>query len=210
MARPCPFAPILARAMLATIMKTWPLPGTVAVLLSAGCHHDSNPDAAGPCPASWLEAPAVDPSIAVPAALARVIFHAAASGSQNYVCARSAADAGNPPGWSFIGPEANLSDCRAARIGRHFASDGVPNWQMLDGAYVAAHKVASSTPQSDAAPWLLLLADSHSETGPLAATRYVQRVHTNGGLAPGATCDAGNLGAVEKVPYTADYYFYGP
>ena len=81
---------------------------------------------------------------------------------------------------------------------------------MLDGAYVTAHKIASSTSQSDAVPWLLLLADSRSQTGPLAATRYVQRVRTSGGRAPGATCDASNLGAVEKVPYTADYYFYGP
>jgi len=195
--------------MLAAIMKTWPFAGTSAVLLAAGCHHGSNPDA-DPCPASWLEAPAVDPSIAVPAAFAHVIFHAAASGSQNYVCGRSSADAGSAPGWSFVGPEANLSDCKAARVGQHFASDGVPNWQMLDGTHVAAHKVASSTPQSDAVPWLLLLADSRSQTGPLAATRYVQRVRTSGGVAPGATCDASNLGAVEKVPYTADYYFYGP
>lgn len=80
---------------------------------------------------------------------------------------------------------------------------------MLDGAYVVARKVASSTPQSDAVPWLLLAVDSRSQTGPLAATLYVQRVRTSGGLAPNATCDASNLGAVEKVPYTADYYFYG-
>ena len=196
--------------MLATSMKTWRFAGAFAVLLAAGCHHGSKPDDADACPASWLEAPAVDPAIAAPAASARVIFHAAASGSQNYVCARSAADAGSALRWSFIGPEANLSDCKAAPIGRHFASDGVPNWQMLDGTYVTAHKVASATPQSEAVPWLLLLADGRSQTGSLAATRYVQRVRTSGGLAPGASCDASKLGAVEKVPYTADYYFYGP
>jgi Protein of unknown function (DUF3455) len=195
--------------MIAT-MKAYRFAGTLAALLAAACHHGGNPDVADPCPASWLEAPAVDPSIAVPATFARVVFHAAASGSQNYVCARSAADAGGALGWSFIGPEASLSDCKAAPFGRHFASDGGPQWQTLDGAFVAAHKVASSSPQSDAVPWLLLLADSRSQTGPLAATRYVQRVRTSGGVAPGATCDAGNLGAVEKVPYTADYYFYGP
>lgn len=191
-------------------MKTWRFAG-FAMVLSAGCHRGDPPAATDLCPASWLDAPAVDPSIAVPAASGRVLVHAAASGTQNYVCARTAGDAGGAPGWSFSGPEADLSDCHAARIGRHFAGEGgAPNWQMLDGANVAGHKVAASTPRGDGAPWLLLLADSRSPTGPLAATRYVQRVRTSGGLAPTAPCDASHLGAVEKVPYTAEYYFYGP
>jgi Protein of unknown function (DUF3455) len=195
-------------------MEAPPFAKSLVLLLLAGCHHGGEGEAgasADRCPAPWLEAPAVDPSIAVPDASRHVVFHAAASGSQNYLCAPSSADAAGAPRWSFVGPEANLSDCKGARVGRHFASDGGgAEWQLLDGAYVVAHKVASSTPQSDAAPWLLLLADSRSQTGAFAATRYVQRVRTSGGLAPKVTCDASDLGAVEKVPYTAEYYFYGP
>src|SRR5277367_708312 len=122
------------------------------VVLPAGCRHGGDDAAlsAHECPASWLAAPAVDPSIAVPSGSPRVLFHAAAAGSQIYVCARPAGDASGPPAWSFAAPEANLVDCKGAVVGRHFLNEnaGLPEWQLTDGAYVIAHKVASA-PRSD-------------------------------------------------------------
>src|SRR5688572_18747709 len=39
----------------------------------------------------------------------------------------------------------------------------------------------------------------------LAATTYIQRVHTSGGVAPTTSCVVGEKAF---VPYTTDYYFY--
>ena len=43
----------------------------------------------------------------------------------------------------------------------------------------------------------------------LSNTTYIQRVNTTGGMAPATGCSqAGNVGALTMVPYTADYFFY--
>jgi hypothetical protein len=162
----------------------------------------------GGCPAAWLVAPQVDPSIAVPSDGGTLRIHAAASGTQNYAC--TATDAGTT--WTFVGPEATLDDCTGALFGHHFASDGgaaSPEWQATDGTYVVGHKVAAFTPDggSGSVPWLLLQVVGQGGSGPLAQSLYVQRLDTDGGVAPGPGCDAG---ATQAVPYTADYYFYGP
>lgn len=185
-----------------------------SVLLLAACDHNGAAPAAppaDPCPTAWLDTPTVDAPIAVPPGNPRVVLHAAATGTQNYTCSPGAD--GGAPAWSFIGPEATLSDCKGATLGKHFATDaGAPEWQLADGTYVVAHKVAAS-PKTGAVPWLLLAADGHGASGPLTTARFVQRVNTTGGVAPDAPCDASSLGAgrtVKKIPYTADYYFYAP
>ena len=58
--------------------------------------------------------------------------------------------------------------------------------------------------------WLLLRVTG-AETGPtggrrLTATSYIQRVNTDGGIAPAGDCPA--VGAKLFVPYTADYVLY--
>jgi hypothetical protein len=200
------------------LAPAWAVAAALALAVAgSGCRPSSPPDAAPPvagCPAGWLEPPAVDASIAAPAGNARVVLHLAGAGSQNYACAAVASDAGKTSyAWSFRGPEAALSDCRGTPLGRHFASESgatAPEWQLADGAYVIAHKTAASSPGGGAVPWLLLSVDGHSGAGPLTEARYVQRVHTSGGVAPGTPCDATNVGAVQKVPYSADYFFFGP
>ncbi|MBV9949721.1 MAG: DUF3455 domain-containing protein [Myxococcales bacterium] len=167
------------------------------------------------CPSEWLRAPAVAASIAVPDGGGAPAIHVAASGTQNYACARAAGDGGAGFAWIPVGPEATLSDCRGAVVGSHFGSDAgasAPEWQLRDGSYVVGRKLAASTPPeaAGAVPWLLLGADGRGGSGPLANARFVQRVATRGGVAPSGGCDAGTLGAVQKVPYQADYYFYGP
>ena len=161
----------------------------------------------GGCPAAWLVAPAVDPSIAVPADGGTVRIHVAGSGTQNYACTTT--DAGTA--WTLTGPTATLDDCAGALYGHHFASDGgaaFPEWQATDGTYVVGRKVAAFTPDGGSAsvPWLLLQVVGQGGSGELAQSLYVQRLNTDGGVAAGA-CDAG---ATETVPYSADYFFYGP
>jgi Protein of unknown function (DUF3455) len=168
------------------------------------------------CPAAWLGAPRVDPSIAVPDG--GVILHAAANGSQDYACMHTTTDAGAAYAWTFVGPEADLTDCNGALIGHHMASDGgptLPEWiQTSDGTYVIGRKVGSGfTPDGGAGsiPWLLLQAVAHGGSGTLSQAQYIQRVKTDGGISPsGGTCDQSSAGTAQKVPYTADYFFFGP
>jgi hypothetical protein len=169
----------------------------------------------GGCPASWMVAPSVDPSITVPADGGAVLLHTAASGTQNYTCTQI--DAGSFT-WSFVGPEAELRDCNASLVGHHFASDAgatAPEWQTIDGTYVIGKRVAPPfVPDGGAmsVPWLLLQGTSHGGTGTLSRAGYIQRLFTDGGVAPSTACDqtvAGGAQASQKVPYVADYYFFG-
>lgn len=142
----------------------------------------------GGCPATWLVAPSVDPSIAVPADGGAVLIHATGSGTQNYACT-VAADGG--AGWTFVGPLATLDDCSGAPFGSHFASDAgsaFPEWQATDGTYVVGHKLAAFTPDGGAqsVPWLLLKVVGQGGSGTLAQSAYVQRLNTAGGVAPGS------------------------
>ena len=169
----------------------------------------------GGCPAEWMVAPTVDPPIAVPDGGGGVLLHAGGTGTQNYTCSSVAVDGGTSYAWVFTGPQADLADCAMHNIGKHFASDGgpgAPEWLTTsDGTYVIGKKVAAETPDggSGAIPWLLLQAQAHGGTGTLSHADYIQRVRTNGGLAPSTGCDASSVGMTQDVPYTADYYFFG-
>jgi Protein of unknown function (DUF3455) len=168
----------------------------------------------GSCPAAWFEAPEVDPSIALPDGGGGVLIHAGGDGTQNYVCEALANDAGYA--WTLVTPEAKLSDCHGAVIGHHFASEagaGFPEWQSTDGTYVVGIKhVPTFTPDggSGSIPWLLLTGVGAGGTGTLSKTDYIQRLNTDGGNAPATGCDGTKVGAAVNVPYTAEYYFYGP
>jgi hypothetical protein len=182
---------------------------------------DSAPEAAtdasdAGCPGSWSIPPDVDPAIAVPDGGGGVLLHASASGTQDYACTAVTTDAGPGFAWAFVGPEADLANCGGQKIGKHFASDGgpgMPEWMTTaDGTYVIAKRMAAFTPDGGGAiAWLLLREQSTGGAGLLAKTLYVQRLNTNGGLTPAAaTCDQDAAGATKQVPYTADYYFFGP
>ena len=166
----------------------------------------------GGCPSTWTATPDVGvPGLDVPDGGGGVILHGAASGTQNYMC--EANDAGYS--WTFTGPQANLDDCSSNLIAHHFASDAgptAPEWQTLDNSYVIGKKIAAYTPDggSGSVPWLLLQETSNGGSGVIAQTLYIQRLFTDGGVAPTSTCDQGTVGTTMQQPYTADYYFYGP
>jgi hypothetical protein len=172
----------------------------------------------GGCPTSWYVAPVTDPSIALPDGGGGVLLHAMGSGTQNYVCKATPNDSGGPEfTWTLVTPDANLTDCHANVIGHHFASEAgasFPEWQTTDGTYVIGTKhLPTFTPDGGAGsiPWLLLTAVDAGGSGTLSMTDYIQRLNTDGGNAPSTGCaEAGDVGSTTDVPYTADYYFYGP
>jgi hypothetical protein len=173
------------------------------------------------CTGAWLVAPTVPSSITPDAGV--VILHALGSGTQDYACVGTPIDGGADAGdagatfkWTLTGPNATLSDCNGNAIGSHFASEGgagFPEWMTVgDSTYVVGQKVNGGvTPDSGTAVnWLLLRAVDAGGSGPLSTVTYVQRLDTDGGLAPATGCDFDASGATQNVSYTADYYFYGP
>lgn len=129
----------------------------------------------------------------------------AAKGVQIYEC-RARKDAAGYE-WAFVAPEAELFDARGNTIGRHGAG---PYWQANDGSrIVGTLKQRADAPVAGAIPWLLLTAKSNGPDGSFSKVTSVQRVKTVGGIAPAAGCDS--AGAMARVSYTADYYFFvGP
>jgi hypothetical protein len=136
----------------------------------------------------------------------KVILVGHATGVQIYVC-KAKADDPSKFEWSFKVPEADLTDSHGKKIIHHFAG---PTWKHNDGSEVVGKKVAGAdAPKPDAVPWLLLTAASHTGTGVLSRVTSIQRIHTEGGVAPSAnTCDASANGKEARIAYKADYYFY--
>jgi hypothetical protein len=138
-----------------------------------------------------------------PAAEESLAVMVAAKGVQIYEC-RSAAN--GRAEWAFVAPEADLFDADGAPIGTHYAG---PQWEWYDASRIAGTvKARADAPRPDAIPWLLLSAKSLGAAGTLAGVTSIQRVNTVGGIAPRDGCSPGTVGAVKRVGYTADYYFF--
>jgi hypothetical protein len=132
----------------------------------------------------------------------KVAFHTHASGVQIYIATPSPTD---PLAlvWTFSAPEAVLFDNDGNAVGIHYAG---PTWESASGSKVRAARVAGTTVDASAIPWLLLKATSAEGPGIFARTTYIQRVNTVGGLAPAAAPT--QAGQVARVAYTAEYFFY--
>jgi hypothetical protein len=136
----------------------------------------------------------------------RVLATLSAHGVQIYEC--RAATAGAAPAWAFVAPEATLTDRLGRRVGDHGAG---PSWTADDGSrIVGSVRARADAPRPSAIPWLLLSARSTGAPGRLSPVTLVQRLHTEGGLAPADGCDVQSLGRQARVPYRADYRLFEP
>ena len=151
------------------------------------------------------ERPEVPENLKAPAD-EQVILAAHATGVQIYVCQ---AGAEQKFGWVLKAPEAELADSTGKQVVHHSAG---PTWKHVDGSEVKGKVLAKQdAPKGDAIPWLLLAAASHTGEGILSRVTSIQRIHTEGGLAPPAnTCDGSASGKESRSAYAADYYFYAP
>jgi hypothetical protein len=134
-----------------------------------------------------------------------ILLKAHGRGVQIYTCKARANDP-NSFAWSFNAPEADLIDERGNKIGRHYAG---PTWEAGDGSRVTGEvQQKADAPKAGAIPWLLLKAKSHEGAGTLGRVLSIQRVNTEGGVAPVAGCGQAHLNNEVRVDYRADYYFY--
>jgi hypothetical protein len=138
-----------------------------------------------------------------PPAGAKAILTLTGVGVQIYAC-RDSADG---PAWTFVAPEAKLVDEHGAETGTHGAG---PVWMLKDGSSVKGRVVATrASLDASSIPWLLLKAAETKGPGVLAGVAFIRRSETVGGKARPTGCDAGHMGAIDKVPYKAIYTFYG-
>ncbi len=111
----------------------------------------------------------------------------------------------NGASWTFVAPEAVLfadADGNGV-VGIHY---GGPTWESNSGSKVVGTVLERCTPDPDAIPWLLLKAVSNEGPGMFKRVTYIQRVNTEGGLAP---TEAGDfVGEEARIPYTTEYFFY--
>jgi Protein of unknown function (DUF3455) len=135
-----------------------------------------------------------------------VVLEAHAKGVQIYACQLGA---DQKPAWVFKAPEAELTDAAGKTIVHHSAG---PTWKHVDGSEVTAIKAEQrDAPKPGAIPWLRLTVNSHKGEGTLSRVTSIQRIHTEGGLAPSAnTCEAATNSKEERIAYEADYVFYAP
>ena len=153
---------------------------------------------------STLKASNVPAAIAVPSG-SKLAFTLHGSGLQNYECRAKPAGAGGYD-WVFVSPEAALSDRLGALVGRHYAG---PTWEYGDDSKVTGKVLAdAAAPKPGDIAWLLLQGTSSARIGVFNGVTYIQRVNTEGGVAPSDACAANLVGTKKAVPYNADYLFY--
>jgi hypothetical protein len=137
----------------------------------------------------------------------KVLLKALGKGVQIYGCKVTAADPGKFD-WSFKAPEADLTNKDGKKIAKHYAG---PTWEANDGSKVVGEVLKRvDAPRPGAVPWLLLKAKTNEGTGTFARVTYIQRVDTEGGVAPTAGCDQAHVNTEARVAYSANYYFYVP
>lgn len=109
-------------------------------------------------------------------------------------------------GWVFKGPHAVLNDREGSQIGSYYGPPAT--WESLDGSKLTATELAVAPNGDDNIPLQLVEADPAEGDGAMSGVSYIQRLDTQGGVAPDADCSADNEGATAVVTYQADYIFW--
>lgn len=174
-----------------------------------------------PTRADDLVPPPVPTAIQVPAGN-KLFLVGHATGTQNYICLP--ADGGVK--FVLFTPQATLFKEQKQIITHYFSPNPAEGgtvratWQHSKDSSTVWGMVASGNSSADPAyvdpnsiPWLLVTVtgteNGSGDGDTLVKTTFIQRVHTNGGVAPATGCtSASEIGIRAYVPYTADYYFY--
>jgi hypothetical protein len=135
----------------------------------------------------------------------KVAMETVGAGSITYEC-RTKANMASEYEWFFVGPDARLMDRSGKQVGRYYGPPAT--WENSDGSKVTATQVAVSPAAAGSIPMQLVKANPATGSGDMTGVTYIQRVSTQGGVAPAMACGATNLGTRQVVQYQADYIFY--
>ena len=133
--------------------------------------------------------------LAPPAGSVRLGSADVVEGTQTYTCT----------GGKFTGasvPEARLEGDEPFAEIHHFKG---PSWQSEDDESLVTAAKDKELAKAGSIPELLLKVNSHTGDGVMSKVNFIQRLDTEGGVAPGEACTDG---ATQAVPYTATYVFF--
>ncbi|GAB3257225.1 DUF3455 domain-containing protein [Chitinimonas naiadis] len=183
-------------------MKTFAtltLSATGLMLLSA-CAGMSGPGT----PARPYSQDALPDAVKVPAGNL-VALETTGIGEITYEC-RAKANMAGAFEWTFVGPQADLKNRGGTRIGTYYGPPAT--WASLDGSKVTGTQLAVAPAGTGNIPAQLVKANPATGTGAMAGITFIQRVATQGGVAPASPCDQMAAGRKEVVKYQADYIFW--
>lgn len=147
---------------------------------------------------------ALPEAVRVPAGLKQTLATTGV-GEITYEC-REKKDQAGAHEWVFVAPVATLYDAGRKAVGRYYAG---PTWEAADGSRVTGKQVAVAPGGAGNIPLQLVKAEPAMGAGAMQGVAYIQRLHTQGGVAPALACDAASKGRRQQVAYQADYVFYG-
>lgn len=176
-------------------LSTWPLLALAAPLLCA-C-------SAMPSRTAFTQ-DQLPEAVRVPAGHA-VALETVGVGQITYEC-RTKAGAATAFEWVFVGPQATLAQRSGAAIGRYYGPPAT--WESQDGSKVTGTQVAVAPATPGSIPLQLVKANPAMGDGAMRGVSFIQRVATQGGVAPAAPCQADSVGRKEVVNYQADYIFW--
>ena len=135
----------------------------------------------------------------------RVAMETVGVGQITYEC-RAKKDAAGQFEWVFAGPDAKLNDRQGKQVGRYYGPPAT--WESQDGSKLTATQLAVAPAGAGNIPLQLVKANPAMGQGVMQGVTYIQRVATQGGVAPSSACSAANLGGKQIVNYQADYIFW--
>jgi hypothetical protein len=159
--------------------------------------------ATGPAP-MMVDNTTLPEAVRAPAG-ARQTMWTVGRGELTYEC-REKKDMAGQFEWAFAGPVATLYAADQKAVGRYYAG---PTWEANDGSKVTGKQVAVAPGGAGNIPLQLVKAEPAMGRGAMQGVAYIQRLNTQGGVAPAAGCDATAKGKRQQVSYAADYVFYG-
>lgn len=191
-----------------TRMKSVPMLASLlpAALLGA-CAMSGSSMSGAPASASMAFSQAGLPaSVQVPEGH-RVSMETVGVGKITYEC-RAKKDMAGQFEWTFVGPDATLMDRQRREVGKYYGPPAT--WESRDGSKLTGTQLAVAPAQAGSIPLQLVKANPAMGAGAMQGVSHIQRVATQGGVAPQAMCDASTAGQKQVVSYQADYIFWSP
>lgn len=135
----------------------------------------------------------------------KVALETVGKGLITYEC-RAKKDMAGQFEWVFAGPDAQLLDGSGKQVGKYYGPPAT--WEAMDGSKITGKQLAVSPGGAGNIPLQFVQADPAMGRGAMTGVTYIQRLKTQGGVAPASACAAGNMGAKQTVTYQADYIFW--
>ena len=179
-------------------MKFSTVLGAICAATLSACASQS-----GMAPPAFSQA-ALPEAVKVPAGHS-VKLETAGVGEITYEC-RTKKDMVGQFEWVFVGPDAALNDRSGKRIGKYYGPPAT--WEAMDGSKVTGAQLAVSPVSAGSIPIQLVKANPAMGAGAMQGVTYIQRVATQGGVAPSIACVASSMGQKQIVKYQADYIFW--